>query len=190
MPVALLAYHYGPGQDKLRTDELSQISDAINHYTDQQDWNRVIELADKAAEFLPENSQHLSRQLRLTKAHAQMFSKQLPEANATLMALVDEMEDDTAADTAQLDSARSALANSQYYMTWLMRLEGTDRTEWEPFIESSRQQYKLLAENGSPDTLPEITKEAALEHLKNLEATIRLARLDLGDLQGLPLPSQ
>ena len=35
---------------------------------------------------------------------------------------------------------------SQYYMTWLMRLEGLSADEWEPEIESARQTYRLLAE--------------------------------------------
>ena len=45
-----------------------------------------------------------------------------------------------------LADARGALANAQYYTTWLMRLEGLPREEWQPEIEASRQNYKLLAE--------------------------------------------
>jgi hypothetical protein len=31
---------------------------------------------------------------------------------------------------------------------------------------------------------------AARKHEEDLESTVRLARMDLGELQGLPLPSQ
>ena len=79
------------------------------------------------------------------------------------------------------------MANSQYYMTWLMRLEGQPRDLWEPEIDAARQTYKLLAEkNSSSDddaTVGQRFKE-------DLESVIRLARMDLSDLQGLPLPSQ
>jgi len=71
-------------------------------------------------------------------------------------------------------------------MTWLMRLEGLDATKWEPEIESARQNYRLLAETS--DTTGKVTE--AKKHQENLEAAIRLARLDLSDLQGLPLPNQ
>jgi hypothetical protein len=78
------------------------------------------------------------------------------------------------------------MANAQYYMTWLMRLEGLGRDAWEPEIESARQTYKLLAEQAEQrgDT------PAAKTHQEDLESAIRLARLDLSELQGLPLPSQ
>ena len=93
---------------------------------------------------------------------------------------------DPAADPKLLADARSAQANSQYYMTWLMRLEGLGRDAWEPEAEAARQAYKLLAEDAEKrgDTA------AAAKHKEDLEAAVRIARMDLGELQGLPLPSQ
>ena len=97
-----------------------------------------------------------------------------------------ELSGDTAADPKLLDEARGALANAQYYTTWLMRLEGRSREEWEPEIEASRQNYKLLAEKSAGST----GVQAASPARENLESAIRLARMDLTELQGLPLPSQ
>jgi hypothetical protein len=81
---------------------------------------------------------------------------------------------------------RAALASSQYYLTWLLRLEGQPRERWEPEIEAARQNYTLLAEqaaaNGDAGSL-KLRKE-------DIESAVRLARMDLGELQGLPLPSQ
>ena len=71
-------------------------------------------------------------------------------------------------------------------MTWLMRLEGLSRDEWEPEIESARQNYRMLAETAESSG----KSEQAKKQRENLEASIRLARLDLTDLQGLPLPNQ
>ena len=78
------------------------------------------------------------------------------------------------------DEARSALANSQFYLTWLMRLEGAAKDEWEPHIDAARQHYKLLAESAE-----QVGDEALVTTAQHdLEAAIRLARLDLADLQG------
>src|SRR6266566_684070 len=82
--------------------------------------------------------------------------------------------------------ARSTLANSQYYMTWLMRLEGMSPNDWEPEIEAARQSYKLLAE----DAQRRGDATAEKKRREDLESAIRLARMELGELQGLPLPSQ
>jgi hypothetical protein len=71
-------------------------------------------------------------------------------------------------------------------MTWLMRLEGQPRERWEREIEASRQTYRLLAEQSERCG----NVEAAKKNREDLESAIRLARLDLGELQGLPLPSQ
>ena len=67
-----------------------------------------------------------------------------------------------------------------------MRLEGLPITEWEPEIESARQNYRMLAENAQSAG----KSDQAKKQRENLEAAIRLARLDLSDLQGLPLPNQ
>ena len=115
-----------------------------------------------------------------------MFAHQLPEANAALRELVDQMQDDKTADPALRDEAREALANVQYYMTWLMRLEGLGADEWEPEIESARQTYRLLAEQAEAAG----DQTAAKRHREDLESAIRLARLDVGELQGLDIPTQ
>ncbi|HJZ60243.1 MAG TPA: hypothetical protein VKE74_35195, partial [Gemmataceae bacterium] len=93
---------------------------------------------------------------------------------------------DSGVDPALLAEARATLANSQYYVTWLMRLEGLGQEAWEPEIESGRQTYKLLAEEAQKRG----DAAAAQKYREDLEATIRLARMDLGELQGLPIPKQ
>ena len=100
--------------------------------------------------------------------------------------MVDELKDDDAADPELLRETRDAYANSQYYMTWLMRLEGLKREAWEPEIEAARQTYRLLAEQAEASG----DDDAAKKSREDLESSIRLARMDLSELQGLPLPSQ
>ena len=111
-----------------------------------EQWQQAAAKYQEALGLLPEGRADDSRRIRLRRAKVQMFAQQLPEANVALRELVDQLEDDKTADPKLRDEAREALANAQYYMTWLMRLEGLSNDEWEPEIESSRQTYKLLAE--------------------------------------------
>src|SRR5262249_56040228 len=103
--------------------------------------------------------------------------------NAALASLLAELQKDPVPDGALLADARRTLASSEYYMTWLLRLEGAVRDEWEPRIERARQLYKSLAQDES------IGPPAPAALAADLQSAVRLARMDLGELQGLPLPS-
>jgi hypothetical protein len=186
VPVVALAYHLGPGQELKSLDEAGDLLREINRTAAAEHWDEVIELCDRALARLPKDRIALQRRLVLERAKARMLAHQLPTAHDELEGLVDDLRSDEKADAALLTEAQASLANAQYYMTWLKRLEGKPREEWEPDIEASRQTYRLLAEhfNRSGDTA------AAKRCQEDLESAIRLARMDLKELQGLPLPSQ
>jgi hypothetical protein len=186
VPVLLGAYHFGPGQEKLILDQAADLLDAAGAHADAEEWDLANQKYDEALELLPASEVAISRRARLEKAKAQMFIAELPLAHRALKGLVDELVEDPAADPVLLADARSTLANSQYYMTWLMRLEGQPRERWEPEIEAARQTYRLLAEQADADG----NAEASDKNREDLESTIRLARMELSELQGLPLPSQ
>lgn len=200
LPIGAGAYHYGPGQDRMRVDQAATAidraetlaSDAAELASIQGDeaardlWMAAEAAYAEALDELPADKVDEGRRLRLERAKAQMFVSRLPEARRDLEQLVGELEGDSSVDPALLADARGALANAQYYTTWLKRLEGAPREDWEPEIDASRQNYKLLAEE--LDRRGD-TKLAALAK-EDLESSIRLARMDLADLQGLPLPSQ
>jgi hypothetical protein len=186
IPAVAIAYHYGPGQRGLLMDEAGLMVAAVNHYTLEEDWSKTIELCEKTLESLPEDEIQLRRRVVLEKAKAQMMASQLPNARNALISLMDEVSPDADESDSFKDEVRQTLANSEFYMTWLMRLEGLPRSEWEPHVESARQHYKRLAENATKDG----ESDEALQHRKDLESTVRLARMDLAELQGLPLPSQ
>jgi hypothetical protein len=135
---------------------------------------------------LPEDQVNLNRQLRLEKAKAQMFNAELPEARLALESLLDEVMESDQKDSQLADEVRQSLANAQYYVTWLMRLEGVAREEWEPEVEASRQNYRLLAQRAENSGDAELIKKSQ----EDVEAAVRLARLDLSELQALPLPCQ
>jgi hypothetical protein len=186
VPVLFGAYHYGPGQEKLRLDDVAKVVAEADRLAADENWQQATAKYQEALALLPEGRADDSRRIRLRRAKVQMFAQQLPEANVALRELVDQLEDDKTADPKLRDETREALANAQYYMTWLMRLEGLSNDEWEPEIESSRQTYKLLAEQDAARG----DQVSARKHREDLESVIRLARLDLAELQGLDLPKQ
>lgn len=211
IPVALGAYHYGPGQDRLRADKAAaavaraQEATQLARETATKDgdeaarpiWTDAEAAWSEALDLLPPGKAADQRALRLERAKAQMYISKLPDARHELDALVSEIANDPTADASEMRATREALANAQYYSTWLMRLEGAPREEWEPEIEASRQNYKLLAEDpalkcASADSACKAGDEqvASVRAAENLESAIRLERMSLTDLQGLPLPSQ
>ncbi len=186
VPVAFGAYHYGPGQERLRLDEVARSLAEGDRLAADEQWPAAVKKYDEALSGLPEGRVDEARRIRLRRAKVQMLGHQLPEASAALRELVDQVQDDRSADPRLRDEARESLANAQYYMTWLMRLEGLSADEWEPEIESARQTYRLLAEQSEVAG----DKDAARKHREDLESAVRLERLEVGELQGLDLPKQ
>jgi len=184
--LAGVIFHLGPGRELEKRDVLNRNLTQARLNVEAQQWADAIDYFDDALAGLPEKEVDLQRQLRLEKAKAQMMDSQLPEARLGLEALLDEVMDSGEVNSALAQETRLALASSQYYVTWLMRLEGVGREEWEPEIEAARQNYRILselAEQGSDTGVADKRRE-------DLEAAVRLARMDLSELQALPLPSQ
>lgn len=200
LPVGAAAYHYGPGQEHLRSDAAGEAVTRARNAALQATAKAALEGDDAARELweeaeaaytealslLPSDKLSESRQLRLEQAKAQMFVSKLPDARRGLEALVEELDADALADAKLKREARAALGNAQYYTTWLMRLEGAPELEWQTEIDAARQNYKLLAEQAIAGQDTKSAKTAQ----EDLESAIRLARMDIADLQGLPLPSQ
>lgn len=200
LPIAAGAYHLGPGQDRLRADraasaaeqaaqaarEARRIAAESGDAAARRHWAEAAAACTEALAHLPAGEEQAAFALRIERAKAQMYISELPEARDELEAVVEELASSPAATPELLAEARAALANAQYYTTWLMRLEGAPREEWEREIQSARQNYRWLAERAEAggDT------ERAAHAKEDLEATVRLARMDLDELQGLPLPSQ
>ena len=186
IPVAAGLWHYGPGQEQMQLDAAAEVLARADQCVAAQDWTEAVNLYDEALKRLPAGKVVEQRRIRLEKCKAQLLAHQLPEAHAELRTLVEELQVEEGTPTDLLTEARATQAQSQYYMTWLMRLEGQPREVWEPEIEAARQTYRLLEEHAeaSGDT------QATRKNQEDLESAIRLARLDLNELQGLPIPSQ
>jgi hypothetical protein len=181
-----VAHYFGPGVERQKLDTVAKELRAAEASAADGDYAPAVDSYNAALKALPEGRTAEARKIRVERAKAMMLAKQLPDAHADLRTLVDELAADPAADPKLLADARSTFANSQYYMTWLMRLEGLNRDAWEPEAEAARQTYKLLAEEAEKRG----DSAAAKKHREDLESSIRLARMELAELQGLPLPSQ
>lgn len=183
LPVAFAAYHFGPGQEQLQLDDSERFLSEARAAAGNEQWSEAVEAYQQALAALPADQINLARRIRLETAKARMHAKELPVAREELATLVRELDDDREADPALRDEARAALANSRYYMTYLMKLEGLPDSAWEPEIEAARQEFKLLAQ-----TCPD--ENFAAQCADDLEASIRLARMAPSELYGLPIPSQ
>lgn len=186
VPAAALAYHYGPGQARLRLDDTQSLLSAARVHADAEEYAQAVQLYDQAIAKLPSDRAVEGHRIRVERAKLQLLDGQLPTAYDDLAVLVPLLQESESTEPSLLADVRETQANAKYYLTWLMRLEGEPRGEWEPEIESARQTYRLLAEQARDRG----DEAAALQHQESLEAAIRLARMDLSELQALPLPCQ
>jgi hypothetical protein len=169
----------------MQLDQVATILAKADKAAADEQWEQADELYSEALGLMPPDRAVEARRVRLERAKAQMLAKQLPSARLELKQLVEDLEADPA-DRGLLAEARAALANAQYHTTWLMRLEGYPREDWEPEIEAARQNFSLLAEQAESRRDP----AGAKQYEEDLESAIRLARMDLDELQGLPMPCQ
>ncbi len=187
LPIGAWAYHEGPGQDRQKLEQMDATIVAAHADAAAGRWHQAVRGYEQALKERPSNPDALdatvTQRLQLELAKARMQSSGLPDAREELEALVEHLGGERDADPALLRDARQALARAQFFTTWLMRLEGLPREEWEPEIEAARQNWRWLAERGG-----DATEVAA--HQRDLEAAIRLERIEIEDLQGLPLPGE
>ena len=181
LPVVLLAYHYGPGQSRLALDRAARKIDEARALEAKGDWDAALQAWSDALAAVPQDRSATRFQLRLAQARTRMYTGELPEAIADMQALLGEAENGRAERSLERE-IRGTLAGAQYYAGWLMRLESAPAEEWLLPVEEARQHFRLLAEETRHS-------KAAVDYEKNLEATIRLERMDLSELQGLPLPA-
>jgi len=181
-PIALLAYHFGPGQTYLQRDEAARQIALAQKAEQQEDWAGAVHAYALALNQIPKADTKLRSRVRLAHAKARMYAGEIVEAVGDLKTLLAEMPDEGGDGGAQ-DEVRATLGVAEYYTAWLMRLEGAASAEWTPEAETARQQFRLLSE----DHL-ESDEATAKGYQEQLEAAVRLARLDLSELRGVPLP--
>jgi hypothetical protein len=186
IPLAMAAFHYGPGRDKLLLDETAALLKSAKGDERAGAWPEAVAAYEKALATLPKDKVSESWPIRLELAKARMEAGGLPQAREELAALSAELEANPSADSKLRDGAMSALASSRFYMTYLMKLEGLPDDEWEPEIDAARQEQKLLLQRASAAG----DKVAAGQAADDLEASIRLARMEPAELYGKAIPKK
>ncbi len=184
IPLGLAAFHYGPGRQGLVLDDTAALLDAAKQASSDGRWAEAVGNYELALARLPKDRVDEGRRIRLELAKARMESAGLPQARKELASLAEELAEDPQADPQLVEDTTAALATTRYYMTYLMKLEGLPEVEWAPEIEAARQERKhlvqLATERGD--------STAAARHADDLEAAIRLARMEPEELYGKAIP--
>lgn len=184
VPIGMLAYHFGPGQKSLARDRAAAWVEKARGAERSEDWASAYSSWSEALANLPSEDAAGRLKVRLAQADARIWMGELPEAVQDLEGLL--VDAQNAGQRGLEAETRAALAAGQYYEAWLMRLEGAETKEWTVPVEEARQHFRLLAEQADQAT----DREAASAQRKNLEAVIRLARMDLSELKAQPLPKK
>jgi hypothetical protein len=148
-------------------------------------WKLAEACYRQALQDLPTQDVDVRLAARLAHAKTRMYLGELPEAMADVESLLQDALRDSD-DLKLQNQIRTTAGSMHYWVAWLMRLEGAEKDEWTEQTECARQYFRMLAE----DAVAGGDSSNADSHQKNLEATIRLARMDLSELKGLPLPKE
>ncbi|MFW5870344.1 MAG: hypothetical protein ACOCVL_01625 [Candidatus Sumerlaeota bacterium] len=185
MPVAIAVFHYGPGNDLMARDQAADHLEAAEKLNAAENFAAAEREYSAAMATLPPEEDMKRSQLELAKAYSRMRKGELVEAMTEMESLLSKVAPEPEYDEIERET-RSTLARAQYYAGWIMRLEGADTADWKEQTEAARQNFRLLAET----ELQSGEKARAEAYQENLEAAIRLERMDLKVLQGLPLPQE
>jgi hypothetical protein len=173
VPVALVSYHFGPGQDVLAWREASSLRDEARTAEQAGNWElaaakydaalAVVPTADAAAATLARD------QLRLARLAAAFQLGNLDETLSELRQFVGYVEGEHGAESAVAMDARDLLGRVHYQAMIALRLESAEEQAWMKHWELARQNFRHLAEHSS-------LRRNDLDR-KNLEVVIKSANL-------------
>ena len=180
LPIAVIGWHYGPGQSYLKRELAGNWGQTANAAADRRDWQHAGVYFDRALRALPDDAHRERQRLGISQAVARIQAGDMIGGQEQLHTLVEQLEGEEETDETLLTAARNELATACYHAAWLMRIEGASADEWKPEAEQARQHLRLLAELA--------TGEDSDAFRKNLEATIKLEQMDLQTLLARPPP--
>lgn len=188
LPLMLVYQWYGPGEKQMEIDRVGLEVRNAQRELDNENWKEASEKLTAVISKMPKEKVNEIYRLRLEKSKAMMKSSGLPKAHQDLVGMVEELtekfgESESEEQKQLLADSKFALANSSFFMTWLIRREGHARDVWLPYVETARQTYTELEEKADSESDKKMYAE-------ELEKTIRLSRLDMKQLLGLPIPNQ
>ncbi len=180
VPVAFIAWHFGPGQEAHARDQAATHLAQARVAQDAEDWSLARDQYAMALDLLPEAEVDARQRMCLAHAKSTIYAGDLRDGMHKMEALLEEVDED---DSELAESTRYELASAGYFGAWLMRLDGAKAEEWKPEARTARQHFRLLAERAAAEG---DDNAGALKN--NVEAVVRLELMDLSELESLPLP--
>lgn len=175
VPVALLTYHFGPGQAALAFRSAQMHTEQARQLEHELNWSDAIAAYDLALHKLPESTEtaaasSLARdQLRLAQIRARFQLGRLAETIDNLNTLVEDVERDHGSESPLGYDVRDFLGRVHFQAMVALRLEQAEDAVWRRHWELSRQNFRFLAEHTRG-------QRNALDR-QNLEAVIKSAEL-------------
>jgi hypothetical protein len=156
VPVGLVSYHFGPGQEALAWRESAEHRNEAERLEQTGHWEEATTAYQQAINSLPpitddDAAGTTSRdQLRLAQIRTRFQLGRLEETIFALRSFIDEVESTHGpASTVALES-RELLGRVHYQAMIALRLESAEKEVWQRQWELARQNYRFLAERSSP----------------------------------------
>ena len=173
VPVALVSYHFGPGQEVLAWREASTLRDEARAAEQAGQWEQASAKYDEALAAVPPNDAADARQardqLRLAQIGAAFQLGKLDDTLSDLRQFVEHVEATHGPESEVALDARDLLGRVHYQAMIALRLESAEEQAWMKHWELARQNFRFLAEHSS-------TRRNELDR-KNLEVVIKSANL-------------
>ena len=185
LPLPLIVWHYGPGQQWLARDRADTLIRKAREAEANANWAEAQHLFQAAAAQI--GNRDPQTRLRLDIALVRMRYRQgaaLDAIDGAARILTNPTLETQPAALQQ--EARELAGRIHYYAAWIMRLEGAQRDLWLEEAERARQNYRLLTESA----LATQAVEQSARHQTNLESAVRLQRMSLIELMARPLPEE
>lgn len=153
VPVALVSYHYGPGQEALAWREAQSHLDEARQFEKQGQWEHAVEAYQHALNTLPAHADPTPQataardQLRLAQIRANFELGHLVESIDELRLLADDVERTHGPDAPLLYDVRDLLGRVHFQAMVALRLESAEEEVWKRQWELSRQNFRFLAEH-------------------------------------------
>lgn len=184
VPIALVSYHFGPGQQALAWEEARDHRQAALEAEANGHWEQAIAAYGKAMQAVAASAsgdsaaQLAHDQLRLAQLRAVFQLGKLEETVADTRAFIDYVAERHGRESQLLFDARDFLGRVHFQSMVALRLEAAEKSVWMQQWELSRQNFRYLAEHSGPG-------RNALDRM-NLEAVIKSADLPVTALAPPP----
>jgi hypothetical protein len=175
VPVALISYHFGPGQRELAWREAAALrAEAVKHEKNQH-WEQAVAAYGQAVSAVPTLSDDASAatlardQLRLAQLRAAFQLGKLDDTLTDTRQFVEHVEATHGVQSQLAFDARDFLGRVHYQAMIALRLESAEKQVWMKQWELARQNFRFLAEHSHANR-NQLDRE-------NLEIVIKSANL-------------